>query len=152
MGELDDPAICLVVNVALGLSYPEEDLWAAMAVLWEDRWPQPEYLTGEVIHDAHLGKTRLRTLRESAGRTQEEMADALAITERAYRTIENDEQDSPRLWHLVRAANFLGVSLHEVCEERWLLWTKFPKGGADGPGDLDAMRAAGVTLLPPEWA
>jgi len=150
-GDLSDPGIRPVVNIALALRDPDEDLWSSLAELWEDCWPQAEWLTADDIADPEVGATRLRGSRDAAGRTQEELAAELGITARAYRSLESGKSDNPRLSLLVRAANFLGLALHEVCEERWLRWKQFPKHGAPGPGDLEELRAMGATLLPPEW-
>src|SRR5581483_9662608 len=135
-GDLLDPGLRHVINTALALRYPGEDLWAAIGKLWEDYWPEQPWLTVERPEELPANR-RLRSARTTAGWSQVEVAASLGISERAYRWLESGTTDNPRLVPLARCAILFDVTLHEVCEEQWLQWMVFARHGTTRPGDLD---------------
>lgn len=77
-------------------------------------------------------ETRLARVRMSRGVTQEELADAIGISEPTYRRLERGRMASPPLGYLVNAALALGVGLDEVIEDSWREWHKL-RGDRPGP-------------------
>ena len=67
-------------------------------------------------------ETKLARVRMSRGVTQEELADAIGISEPTYRRLERGLMPSPPLGYLVNAAKALGVPLRELVEDAWLEW------------------------------
>jgi len=67
-------------------------------------------------------ETRLARVRMARGVTQEEMAEAIGISEPTYRRLERGRMSSPPLGYLVNAALALGVELDDLIEDRWRDW------------------------------
>lgn len=152
VGDLRDPGIRLVVNVALALS-PTEKLPDALESIWEKHWPIP---TQGLSQEEEIGEKQafswLSQLRDAAGLSQEAVAGELGISSRAYRDLELGRMGrilNPRISLLVRAADLYDLPLDQICEPEWLAWTRFKTGGADKPGDLDDLRAEAAPFLPP---
>lgn len=61
--------------------------------------------------------TRLHSLREAAGLSQQEVADRLGITQPAYALLER-RNVSVRIDHLYRLADVLGVAVEELFDPR----------------------------------
>ena len=63
---------------------------------------------------------RLHTIRNQKGRTQQEMADLLGISHRAYQYYESGNRE-PNLTYLVQIADILDVSLdYLLCRDAYL--------------------------------
>jgi transcriptional regulator with XRE-family HTH domain len=82
-------------------------------------------------------ETRLARLRMSRGVTQEELADAIGISEPTLRRLERGQMSSPPLGYLVNAALALGVGLDELVEDEWRAWHELRADRA-GPPTPDA--------------
>ena len=67
-------------------------------------------------------ETKLARVRMARGVTQEELADAIGISEPTYRRLERGQMTSPPLGYLVNAALALGVQLDDLIEDRWREW------------------------------
>lgn len=67
-------------------------------------------------------ETRLARVRMARGVTQEELADAIGISEPTYRRLERGKMTSPPLGYLVNAAHALGVELDDLIEDEWRAW------------------------------
>jgi transcriptional regulator with XRE-family HTH domain len=65
------------------------------------------------------------------GVTQEELADAIGISEPTYRRLERGQMSNPPLGYLVNAAHALGVDLQDLIEDEWRSWHRFRE---DRPG------------------
>jgi transcriptional regulator with XRE-family HTH domain len=67
-------------------------------------------------------ETKLARVRMSRAVTQEELADAIGISEPTYRRLERGQMTSPPLGYLVNAALALGVELDDLIEDAWREW------------------------------
>jgi len=56
------------------------------------------------------------------GVTQEELSDAIGISEPTDRRLERGQMTSPPLGYLVNAALALGVELDDLIEDSWRAW------------------------------
>ena len=77
-------------------------------------------------------QTKLARVRMSRGVTQEELADAIGISEPTYRRLELGRMKSPPLGYLVNAAHALGVELDALIEDSWREWHEL-RGDRSGP-------------------
>lgn len=83
-------------------------------------------------------ETKLARVRMSRGVTQEELADAIGVSEPTYRRLERGQMTSPPLGYLVNAAIALGVELDAVVEERWREWHEL-RQDRGAPPDPEAL-------------
>jgi transcriptional regulator with XRE-family HTH domain len=76
-------------------------------------------------------ETKLARVRMSRGVTQEELADAIGISEPTLRRLERGRMPSPPFAYLVNASLALGVEVDDLVEDAWRAWHALR---ADRPG------------------
>ena len=85
-------------------------------------------------------ETKLARVRMARGVTQDELADAIGISEPTYRRLERGKMKSPPLGYLVNAALALGVELDDVIEDAWRGWHKLRSDRTEVPAPEEFWR------------
>lgn len=85
-------------------------------------------------------ETKLARVRMARGVTQEELADAIGISEPTYRRLERGLMTSPPLGYLVNAALALGVELDDLIEDVWREWHELRPDRTEPPAPEDFWR------------